>query len=690
MSTNARSLPSNVPNPSAAPRFKMTSDDRPVIIGLYGIAGSGKTYLLNQLEAALGRDSFAYFEGSAVIDSVVPGGLPAFKGLGDEGQLHWRQRAIEKIRKDCVDNKKVGIVTGHFMFWSETKGFGSPVYTQNDLEAYTHIVYLDTPIEVVAERCQNDTERNRPFIPRNYLDVWQQAEKAQLRPLCQNHGIFFFLLPPDEGSLERLPATLSDFGRHNTKYNLIQAEHRLDAALANYEKLDTILFIDGDKTLAPEDTSVLFWDKVQTSHWSKGEEYPLKTIFSSPSQYSYAAFRQATLLYEEFSDEEFDALCGEVALKVAIHPEFVSLLHVAANHKHVGAVVVTCGLGHLWNKVLMREGLSETVKVIGGGRIADGFVVTPVVKGSLVTRAQNIHKSRVLAFGDSPLDMEMLTKADEAIVMVGKEDVRSKSMDHALRNAIETRGLRAHQVVLPSSSSPRLTPDKLPLVQLTDHKFINPIFSRSGLEPRLEVIHATDSAAAKLLMTPMRDATVVGPNLRKFHRRTGLYLATEHLPKIIGLEEYGIPHVQSHLTLGFRLLHEQRTLIVALMRGGQPMAEGVNKAFPLAMFLHARVPEDIGKDHLEGQLTVLLVDSVVNNGKTVLDFAQHIRTLHASIRIVVVTSVVQKQFVSRDLTQALAPYDKLYIIALRLSDNKFTGSGTTDTGNRLFNTTHLP
>lgn len=27
---------------------------------------------------------------------------------------------------------------------------------------------------------------------------------------------------------------------------------------------------------------------------------------------------------------------------------------------------------------------------------------------------------------------------------------------------------------------------------------------------------------------------------------------------------------------------------------------------------------------------------------------------------------------------------------LALSDNKFTGRGTTDTGNRLYNTTHLP
>jgi uracil phosphoribosyltransferase len=38
-----------------------------------------------------------------------------------------------------------------------------------------------------------------------------------------------------------------------------------------------------------------------------------------------------------------------------------------------------------------------------------------------------------------------------------------------------------------------------------------------------------------------------------------------------------------HNRVGYRLLHEEATLIVPLMRGGEPMAFGVNEAFPLAM-----------------------------------------------------------------------------------------------------------
>jgi uracil phosphoribosyltransferase len=376
---------------------------------------------------------------------------------------------------------------------------------------------------------------------------------------------------------------------------------------------------------------------------------------------------------------------------VTMHPEFVSLLQLVAEQEHVGAVIVSCGLRRVWDKVLEREGLSKTVKVIGGGRIADGFIVTAAVKAALVARLRDVHQMYVWAFGDSLLDLEMLSKADQAIVVVGEEQTRSKTMDAALMNAIDNGGLRARQVVLPINASPRLDTTKLPLVQLTEHEFVDSVLCRRSRHAGIQVLHATGRNAAKLLMTPMRDAKVAGPALRESHRRVGWYLATEFLADMIGIEEYPIMHVQGYHISGYRLSHEQQTSIVALMRGGEAMALGVNEAFPLAMFVHASRPDDIMLHHLQGQLTVVLVDSVVNSGKTVVQFVQHVRNLHATIRIVVIAGVVQTQSISKgSLVQTLARHVKISLVALRLSDNKFTGRGTTDTGNRLFNTTHLP
>lgn len=681
------------PSQSPPSETRSASNENVVVIGLYGVPGSGKTFLLNQLKEELGQKHFAFYEGSEVIATVVPGGLDAFQKLEEQEKVHWRQLAIDTIRKKSANSGQVAVVAGHFMFWPEEEEAGRPVHTQNDLRTFTHILYLDVPAEVVAQRRLNDTERSRPSVSVTHLRKWQQAEKTQLRHLCPHHSILFSLVSPHPMLLNRVSTILRDFRYHTEEYNLSQAESRLDEVLvAGRGQLKTVLVMDADRTLATEDTGALFWKRVSDSRLSRDEECTLKTLFSSPLGYSYTAFRQAILLYEEtVDDQEFDALCQDVSSAVTMHPEIVSLLQLVAEHEDVGAVVVSCGLRRVWDKVLEREGLSETVKVIGGGRIADGLVVTAAVKAALVARLRDVHQMYVLAFGDSPLDLEMLRKANEAIVVVGDEQARSKTMDAALMNAIDIDGLRAHQAVLPSSASPRLDTIRLPLINLTGHTFVDSVLRHCSQHPGLKVVHATNRNAAKLLMTPTRDATLAGPVLREAHRRVGWYLATEFLADVIGVEQYPIPHVQGHRTSGYRFFHEQQTSIIALMRGGEAMALGVNDAFPLAMFVHASRPDDIMLHHLQGQLTVVLVDSVVNSGKTVVQFVQHVRNLHATVRIVVVAGVVQAQCVSGgSLDQALSRHANLSLVALRLSDNKFTGRGTTDTGNRLFNTTHLP
>ncbi|KAJ5640040.1 uncharacterized protein N7484_007902 [Penicillium longicatenatum] len=121
------------------------------------------------------------------------------------------------------------------------------------------------------------------------------------------------------------------------------------------------------------------------------------------------------------------------------------------------------------------------------------------------------------------------------------------------------------------------------------------------------------------------------------------------------------------------------TLIVTLMRGGEPMALGVSEALPLATFLHAKDPADITSKHLSKCVTFILVDSVINTGN-----------LEGTIRVVVMTGVIRSQPLSTGrISQEFSRFQGLSFISLRLSDNHFTGHGATDTGNRLFNTVHL-
>ena len=145
----------------------------------------------------------------------------------------------------------------------------------------------------------------------------------------------------------------------------------------------------------------------------------------------------------------------------------------------------------------------------------------------------------------------MLRRADEAIVVVRQQAIRSKSMDKALLEAIDIHGLHARQLLLPGDVKPRLDVAKLPVVQLDEMTVRNSIFGRGIRRPGLKVVHESDSNSARMLMTPTRDARVRGPGLREAHRQVGRYLAIRYLSEAVGVEEHPIPHVQGHQTSGF-------------------------------------------------------------------------------------------------------------------------------------------
>lgn len=666
-------------------------DTKPTVIGVYGLPGSGKSFLLNQLKRKLGNADFVYFEGSEKIASLVPGGLEAFHQLSELRKSALRQRAIDEIGRESAVSGRTAVAAGHFMFWPEGQTAGQAVYTPNDLDTFTHIIYLDVPVQVIAQRRLDDKLKKRPSMSADHLRQWKEAEVANLRHLCRQHHILFIRVSEPSTLLCKVSALLQYFQQGITiESNLARVAARLDDVLSVYsrDQLETVLVMDADKTLGADDAGTLFWRTLAESQpdMAAAQGSPLKELFSSRLGYSDVAFHQATLLCEEAADDEqFEALSEAVVSSVRMHPDFIALIRLATDQKHIGALVVTCGLARVWEKVLEREGLSKKVSVIGGGRIADGFVVTAGVKAAVVSHLRNMAGLYVWAFGDSPLDLPMLRDADQAVVVVGDEHIRSSSMDAALYEALQDGSFQARQVLLPSNVQPRLDEDKLPLVRLDDQAFINSIIRR-----RARILHGTETNAAKLLMSRMRDASVAGPALREVHRQAGWYLATEFVSRLIGVEEYTISHVQGHQTSGYRLQDEHATSIVALMRGGEPMALGVNDAFPGAMFIHAANVCDIKPHHLDQQRNMILVDSVVNSGKSLTQFINHIRGLHASIRIVVVAGVVQAQAVAQthDLTKVMRRYD-VSLTTLRLSENKFTGTKTTDTGNRLFNTTHL-
>ncbi|KAH9838829.1 Uracil phosphoribosyltransferase [Teratosphaeria destructans] len=655
---------------------------KPVVIGIYGISGCGKTHLLRALQEKFDATRYRFEDGSARLSSLMKSRQP-FDQLPRELKCRVRQDAIHAIADDCHANRQVGIVAGHYMFLSPVTAEPDLAWTGRDTSIYTHILYLDTAPEVIADRRKHDTARNRVPLGTHQLKLWQDVERENLQKLCAEYGIWFSVVT-EQTSVDRVAERIRDFSVHNPVYNLNMAETRLDEVVKNAggNKLETMLVIDGDKTLAAEDSGELFWKAAGQGVWKE------RNPFKGPYGYDYFSFRQATLMVEDIADVRDLNPLYERGIKP--HQEFVTLLEEVGKCQHVKAIVLTSGSRKMWEKILDTAGLFNAVSVVGGGRLADGFIVNGPVKTALVARLQQQHHLHVSVFGDGPLDLGMLGQADEAYVVVGEKAQRSQSMEDRLRSAIRTDGLRAKQVLLPSSAEPMLDDRALPIVKLQDAELVRAITAHRPLR----LIAATDTTASQLLMAPTRNADIHGKELRQAHHDVGRYLATQFvtLPGVLGLEDYDMPHVQAgKTTKGHRLLHERQTLIIPLMRGGEPMAFGVSEAFPQAMFLHAKEATDLTAGHLQVCRSVILVDGVINTGKSLLPFVDRIRTVAPDTKIVVVAGVVQQEATEEcgAFVEGLKGGPQVTVVALRVSENRFAGKGGTDTGHRLFNTTHL-
>ncbi|KAL8711534.1 MAG: hypothetical protein Q9225_007091 [Loekoesia sp. 1 TL-2023] len=235
-------------------------------------------FVLDQLEQSLGEENFASYEGSRMVGDIVPGGLETFKEMKEQEKVDWRRRAIDEIGRRA--SGKAAAVAGHFIFWTEKQEAGQITLS-------------------VA-----------------HLQKWQEAEKIQLPHLCRQYSILFSLVNSDATQLDKVSMLERDFQLHTEGHNLACAERKLDEAVAAGQgQPETMLVIDADKTLAAEHTGAKFLMMISEKRQSSDKAWTLHNLFGRPLGYSYTAFRQATLLYEEAADDqEFEPLCHDVGI----------------------------------------------------------------------------------------------------------------------------------------------------------------------------------------------------------------------------------------------------------------------------------------------------------------------------------------------------------------------------------------
>lgn len=146
----------------------------------------------------------------------------------------------------------------------------------------------------------------------------------------------------------------------------------------------------------------------------------------------------------------------------------------------------------------------------------------------------------------------------------------------------------------------------------------------------------------------------------------------------------------AHLRLGERLGKEIKTLIptqntavIVMERGGRFFGDGLYSAFGGVFYPYKpsidEIP-DISKHNF-----VIIVDSVINTGRSILSAIESIKRDNPKIEIIIAANVIQRN--------ALDKMKQYKIFSVRVSDNYFigkkqavqTGNTGPDTAERLFN-----
>ncbi len=337
-------------------------------IGLYGMPSAGKTYILDTI------DFTTVFHGSSMLLNICP----------DFNQ----KDAIEKetVRKELADylfKEKDFVMDGHYAFGDEI------VFTEKDGCLYDVFLYLYiSPSEL--KRRLGCSEKNRKYLKFD-IEAWQKKEIEGLRDYCHDNEKDFYVLdnPPDNvfqdvsGIIKFIKAITEGYSCRGFAENC--AKDILSSSVS-----DTIILMDGDKTLTIEDSSsAVFGYK---THLFDGNFYT-----------GYQAWKQR----KEFNKYSFDDL-KEMP---------VSLNENVRKSITKDTYIITSGHERVWRFI------SDELRI----PFFCGYEMSAETKLYIVKYLQRAGK-KVIAYGDGMNDYYMLKQSDEGFLVKKKDGSISKSL----------------------------------------------------------------------------------------------------------------------------------------------------------------------------------------------------------------------------------------------------------------------
>lgn len=546
---------------------------KPKIVGLFGLAGAGTEFLLEQLKKEIGEDDFAFYDGSNALAVLCPGGLMAYNELDFAGRRRYRDMTIGAFEKECMRKDVMGVVVRHLALWNEYHDCFSSMPIV-EIKAHTHILYLELPLASYSKHWktifpygQAEEESVRQW------ESWQQSEISYLRRLCRKKEITFTVLTPHLSELPKVSSLLRDFRVLTEEQNRAFAEGQLleIMKLPFADSVETVLLFDADGTLTPQDSEELLWDHIPGHLLPPGVEYPPSKETFSQFRSTYNDYLQAALLHEEmWDDPSYKAVCQKVADSIQLYPDMWALLRRAVETPHVLPIILTGGPRKVWKQVMRNIGVFDVVGVIGGGRHTDRALMTPDVKGWLVTVLQEQCHADVWAFGSGLVDLIMLMKADHSVVITDQETWVTREDVPVWQESLQQACPDGYEVILSIHSPVYL---QYPIYEMRQfgRNVAEKIFAR-----RIQISYLTRDRPSEILSSFVSEDSSTYLVWKTTQHETGSFLADKFLKRIIGKRD--------SLTDDDPLFSGNVTILAATP-GSMPMASGVHREFVGTQFL---------------------------------------------------------------------------------------------------------
>jgi len=382
-------------------------------ICVLGAQGLGKSSLINNVVSKI--PGWTVVEAKDVLDREA-----RKYGLDDvqkaDGPLRYtiRQKASKLLILKANKSRKGIICVGDMKHLQVTDGgqCKEAAFTDYSKTLFNEIILIEADAEVIAER------RGINASPEAIKLINDEADEIRrtATELARETGAIlrvidstFYLKSVSELSLvirSRVQALDTVPNRH---YNIIRKKARTWAMKSIKKRL---YLFDADGTIFKHDVSEMFMKKAKNP--KKAEEDMIGNFKSKKR--SFISYIEHNRIHWKHANGKFDKICQELADEIVLYPGAKTCLQSALLDGDVA--IITAGIPKVWRIVMEREGLGQ-IAIFGLVKESNQLVMDEQGKEAFADELKKCGK-KVIAIGDSVIDLGMMNKADHAFLITGE------------------------------------------------------------------------------------------------------------------------------------------------------------------------------------------------------------------------------------------------------------------------------